>query len=89
MASAGTNSWSKDIYRISEVIGGKAWANTTYRITEMDGDQLPGVRIRQPLLHVPSDTLAHVTLEPVEEIAPEPMNNIATNHPRPTGMSRR
>ncbi len=44
---------------------------------------------RQQLLQIPPETLAHLPREAVEEIAPEPINDIATNDPRPTGMSWR
>jgi hypothetical protein len=90
-ASAGTNSWSSDVYRVSSVNTGLWWSNYTYKIADLDddngiGDDLAGEWTRQQLLDIPEDTLRYVdaaVADADEDVAEAPINDVGTNDPRP------
>ena len=64
-ASAGTNNWSEDLYRIARIYPGRAWSNTTYALAQTNNDgtvaaEINGKWTRQALLSVPEETLQNL-----------------------------
>ena len=64
-ASAGTNNWSEDLYRIARTYPGRAWSNTTYALAQTNNDgtaaaEINGKWTRQALLSVPEETLQNL-----------------------------